>query len=343
MKKLTRFFSDLFKKEMDKNEINNLLANLNSQKYEALNRYDHDIEMLLIDVARICKCHREQTKQRIFCELSNIDLTGFGREEKTKDFEKTKMRIFSEEWETFQNELRGLGEKIYRSEKALDKEFECIINELSKNCGRLRAPQPILEYFSLPSETDHSMFSSSGNLVNISRVGIVTMASVAGALGFFPSSAYADGTAHVVNHTATHGTGHMAVHGATHGAGHGLAHVVGHGTGHAVGHGVGHAVGWLIPGINIALIGYSAFCLGKFFFDDSDAKRKFREHINNDIDSAYRKAVEGDGDVLGLDAQIRHIRAEFKHQKESLFNKAIEPTLDGVLKVLNSLPIQQVT
>lgn len=330
MGKIAQLFSNLFNKEMNnKDEIKSLLADLNNQKYEALNRYDYDIEMLLVNTSRIYKLHRERTKQKISDELSNISLAGFGAEEKIKDFEKVRTKIFSKEWELFQAELRSLGETIYRSEKSLEKEFENIINELSRNCGRLRAPEPNLECFSLPNGAGNSTFVSPGGLANVSRVGIL---SVAGALGFFPASAYADGGTHVATHGATHGV----AHGATHGATHGTAHVIAHGTAHGVGHGAAHAFGWLVPGLNVALITYSAFCLGKFFFDDSDAKKKYRDHICNDIDSAYRKVVEGDGDVLGLDAQVRHIRAEFKKRKEDLFNKAIEPTLEGVLKALNS-------
>jgi len=304
-----------------------LLRQIETQKMNALNLYNNDIDRLIEQVKVMSNYFECSTKEKFLQKLEEINLAGFGRKEKLEDFNKYQLQPTLEKQTTeFQKELRKLGEEFYYIEKKLENDFSQILLNLKNNCQRLRISEPDFNFYNLEVEEKqsiHEILSSTTKSVKIDRLGYVAV-SCAALLGFFPSDALADTTTDAAAHGVGHGVGHAA--------GHGVGHAAAHGVGHAAAHGVGLA----IPILNIALISFSLYRLGKFFFDDSEVKKQFREHTLNEISKYYRIIREGKGSDLGLDGQLQYIKNEFCKSQEKLFDKSLQPTLESVIARLEN-------
>ncbi|MBD2358888.1 hypothetical protein H6G41_30550 [Tolypothrix sp. FACHB-123] len=336
--------SQIPKIDSQNEKIEQLLRQVETQKMNALNRYNNDIDRLIEQVKVMSNYFECSTKENFLKELEETNLAGFGKKEKLEEFNKYKLQPILEKQTTeFQKELKKLGEQFYYIEKNLENNFSQILLNLKNNCQRLRISEPDFNFYKLEvdeKQSIHKILSSTTKSVKVDHLGGYVAVSCAALLGFFPSDALADTTtdaaAHGVGHAAGHGVGHAAGHGVGHAVGHGVGHAVGHGVGHAVGHGVGHAVGLAIPILNVALISFSLYRLGKFFFDDSEVKKQFREYTLNEISKYYRIIRDGKGSDIGLDGQLQYIKNEFCKSQQELFDKSLQPTLESVIARLEN-------
>ncbi|MEM8723010.1 MAG: hypothetical protein AAGE84_27625 [Cyanobacteria bacterium P01_G01_bin.39] len=190
---------------------------------------------------------------------------------------------------------------------------------MKNNCRKLRISEPDFDFYVLSS--NDIKFLPHELAVHSKSLGIAAM-SCAALLGF-SSTALAD--------TTSDAAGHATGHGFAHATGHGLAHA----TGHGLAHGLGHTVGLAIPILNIALIGFSAYRLGKFLFDDSETKEEIKSYTLNEISKYYRTIMYGKDSHLGLDGQLQYVKDEFCKSKQKLFDRSIQPTLESVISRLD--------
>jgi hypothetical protein len=323
---------------LNKAQTLQLITELNNRKYDAINHYEHDIDQFIERVREVSMSRKEKTKKIVLEKLNKSSFAGFGQKKKIDDFYKlTLEKIHSSEWESFQGELRNLGENFYKSEEKLQNGLQEILTTLSSECKKIRAPKPDLQTFNL-QQSNYQLPFSDGNLGNYYNIGAGAVLSAGCALGFFPPDATASTIVHGTSGTVVHGSSGIVVHGTAipigHTAGHTVSHAASHAAGHAAGQTAGHTLGWFIPGLQIVLIGYSAFCIGKFLFDDAEVKEKIYDDVSQNLDKLYRLIIEGDNEKLGLDGQLRHIKSEFRKNKEALFDKSIQPTMEGILKHL---------
>jgi hypothetical protein len=272
-----------------KKEIKRLLSKIESQKRDSINRYERDIDRLIERVRQVVQCSQSSVESKFLEKLGMVNLAGFGKESKIEDFNEFQLNpIFDSELSKLQEQLRKLGAEFHCVEEKLDKGFGEIIHDLRNNCKRLRVSAPDLNVFRVPQQSTDKFLSSAMMSQKIGVGAVVGIASCATLLGFFPADAVAG--------TTTDGIGH----GVAHGVGHGVAHGVGHGVAHGVGHGVAHGLGFAVPVLNIAIAGFSLYRFGKFLFDDTDAKKDFRNHTLKQINESYRLIMKGRNGDFGL-------------------------------------------
>ncbi len=328
------------KNQQNKQNIKQLLHQTSELKRSALKRYEHDIDRLIDQVKTTVDSFESTTKKDFLEELTTVNFAGFGQQEKIENFNKFRLQpILEKQLRNLQEELIRLGEQFYYVEENLDNEFSEILRDLKNNCRRLRIAEPDFNFSELEKKSTHEVLYLPTKSQKVAGLVGVTAVSCAAILGFFPSDALADTTtdasAHGVGHASAHGVGHAAGHGVGHAAGHAAGHGVGHVAVHGVGHAVGHAVGFAIPVLNVALIGFSAYRLCKFFFDDSEIKKELKNNTLNEISKYYRVIMYGKDSNLGLDGQLKCVKDEFRKSRQKLFDQSIQPTLESVLATLD--------
>lgn len=327
-------------KARDIDEGKRLTIQVRDLKRDAIERYEHDINSLIRDVSQAIESSRNKTKQKFESRLSELDLTGFNKfalEEKIESFNQNKLQpIFNSEASSIQRKMAKLGDKFYRVENQLDADLESVLNKLRSSCGSLNVPAPDINLFRVQRKDRLAkMLEAAAKNGNTYVVGGIVSAVCL--LGFSQSAAaetLSDTTTHGTGHMMTHGTGHMMTHGTGHMMTHGTGHIMSHGTGHVIGHGaghtLGHVIGGFVPVLNIALLGFSLFKIGRFLFDDSEVKDKIRSHTRSEIDKYYS---DMNSEIIN---QLHQIKDDFRQQKERLFNQCAQLTIEALAERLES-------
>ena len=304
-------------------EIKSLIVKNRNLKNEAVNRYEHDIDSLIREVSQTIESSRNRIKYKAEKAINELDLKGFKKfslKEKIEEFERyTLQPIWQSESQSIQKELASLGDRFYRSENIFEDRLKKILENLKMACRGLDIPAPDIKSFEV--KKTHRLdkilegVTKEGKYVSAAAVSAVTI------LGF-SQNAMAD----PISDTTIHGADHALGHGGSHALGHGISHTMGHGLAHSA----GHVIGLAVPFLNIALIGFSAYKLGNFFFDDSEIKDKMRSQLSIDVDRYYddlkRKVAN----------QLYKMKDKFRYQTENIFEDCGRLTLDALARQIEN-------
>lgn len=302
----------LFKSsDRKKKEASSLIEESNKHALEAMRRYEYEMDSKSDHAIDIFKLRKEKTRARMISAINGIKFCGFEAEGKVKKFQENEMqKIFREEWEGLQHDMRSLTSKMYESQMGLKNDFENIILNLKSNTKKIRVPQPKEQFSDL-----EKIVRASQNGSQIGQI-VCFAAASAGALLLLPSSA-----------VAAQGTGIITV---AQGSGNVIAHGTAHGTGQIAAHGTAQIFGVVIPGLNILLATYSLYCIGKFFFDDSEVRKDLISHIDKSLDSVYGTAINGSLEECGLYGQFQNVKTQFREAIRRLYEESIQPVVDVI-------------
>lgn len=138
-----RMFVNQKSEASQKESIDQLIVKNSHLKRDAINRYEHDINLLTDEVVAAVKCFRKSTEQQLFSELVTPDFTGFRKPEKMEKFNQDILQPMSnKESSMLQKKIVSLGGRFRQAELRLEKDFEQILEILKRDCSGLDISLP---------------------------------------------------------------------------------------------------------------------------------------------------------------------------------------------------------